>query len=52
MSVAVEIFTLGADGNVLLWRGLPELAELHSLLRSNMVRFTTAALRMLHCAGS
>ena len=37
-AVAVEIFTLGADGNILLWRGLPNLAELHSSLRSNLVR--------------
>lgn len=49
LSVAVEIFTLGADGKVLQWRGLSELTELHSLLRSNMVRCSTAIMRILHC---
>jgi hypothetical protein len=46
-SVAVEIFTLAEDGNVLLWRGLPDLAQLHSLLRSNMVRCFTFNVQAL-----
>lgn len=41
----LELLTAGEDNRVILWRGLPTMAEVQSMLRSQAVRLSLAALQ-------